>query len=213
MKLGVILPSRGLIFSETIDEVLRELRAWDSTGTHYELFFSHGNPIPEAFNGPTERILADPTITHIWIVEEDMILPEGMLIDMMSLMTEYRIVTADYPVAPDVPCLTYVEGKVLYGGTGCLLFQRRLLDDMDHPIWSTDKEYTTDGQLLGPRSEASQAAVYGQHDISFYLSLWRNNVAVGVAPQQCGQRKLIQAGKVGINTGTHLIAEWYLAPA
>lgn len=41
-KLAVILPSRGLMFSETLEDLLGELE-----GFNYEILWSHGKSLPE----------------------------------------------------------------------------------------------------------------------------------------------------------------------
>lgn len=38
MKVGVIFPSRGLVFSKTADELLQNLKK-----VNHKIFFSHGN--------------------------------------------------------------------------------------------------------------------------------------------------------------------------
>lgn len=53
VKIAVILPSRGLVFSKTVDELLRELKPYS-----YEIFWSHGRPIPDCFEIPTQEALA-----------------------------------------------------------------------------------------------------------------------------------------------------------
>lgn len=69
MKIGVILPSRGLIFSRTAEEILNNLKK-----VPHKIYFAHKRPIPECFNEPLEEALADKDITHIWFVEDDMVL-------------------------------------------------------------------------------------------------------------------------------------------
>jgi hypothetical protein len=78
-KLAVILPSRGLMFSETFEELLNELEDFD-----YEIFWAHGRPLPDCFNEPLERVLADPTVFAVLFCEDDMIIPKGILQKMFG---------------------------------------------------------------------------------------------------------------------------------
>ena len=79
VKIAVVFPSRGLSMSKTCDELLRELK-----GIDHEIFFSVGNPLPECFNIPIEDALQDDSFTHILIVEDDMIIPNGILRKLLS---------------------------------------------------------------------------------------------------------------------------------
>ena len=53
-NIGVIYPSRGLLFTETLKEVLDNLT--DSKAL-YEIYWSHGNKLPACFNKPLTKAL------------------------------------------------------------------------------------------------------------------------------------------------------------
>jgi hypothetical protein len=91
MKVAIILPSRGLMFSRTAEEVLANHKSVPS-----RLFFAHKRPIPDCFEIPTLEALADEDITHLWYVEDDMALPPNILRTMLD--ANEMAVTADYPV-------------------------------------------------------------------------------------------------------------------
>ena len=99
-KLAVILPSRGLMFSETLEELLGELE-----GLNYEIYWSHGKSLPDCFNDPTEEILKDESVYAVLICEDDMIIPKGILNQMFE--QRYPVVALDYPfigveIRPDI---------------------------------------------------------------------------------------------------------------
>ena len=50
VKVAVILPSRGLMFSKTAEEIINNVK-----GVPHKFFFSHKRPIPECFEIPTEE--------------------------------------------------------------------------------------------------------------------------------------------------------------
>lgn len=200
MKLAVIMPSRGLIFSQTIEELLREL-----SGHDYDLFLSHQRPIPECFNEPLERVLSsDEPYTHIWFVEEDMVLPEGILMEL--LWCDSPIATSDYPAVPGTMCVQRdASGNVLYTGTGCLLVERSVFDDFELPVFDTSFAYTPDGTLIGERNQQDKSRLYGQHDIHFFLTVRELGLPIAVTDLRCGQRKIAHYGKPGTNNGYHAI--------
>lgn len=207
MKIAVILPSRGLIFSQTADELLQNLQ-----GFEYDIFFAHGQPIPECFEKPLKRALRTPGYTHIWFVEDDMILPESTL-DAMLIM-DAPVVAMDYPVskAGQGALFKNKEGKVLFTGTGCLLVKREVFNAIKPPYFRTDLRWNvinygdfirmTANQITNPTLEG-----YGLHDVNFGMKLWKANIPISEAGT-IGQRKLVALGKAGTNEGAHNIEEW-----
>lgn len=210
MNIAILLPSRGLIFSETIDEIIAAL---DYVAKRelidFHFYFSHRVRIPECFEEPMQRILAAPAVDYIWIVEEDMVLPRGILLDMIDARAD--VVTADYPVAPGVGAVTYSDdGTPLYGGTGCLLIKRSVMDRLVPPYFETDNEYDTSGNLIGKKSEASKQVMYGQHDVSLWLKFRELGITPVVTERRAGQRRLVDRGPAGVNNGSHTITEMTL---
>lgn len=206
MKVGVILPSRGLIFSKTADELLQNLK-----GIPHKIFFSHGNPIPDCFNIPTERALEDDSITHLWFVEDDMIIPPDTLKTLLE--ANANAITCDYPINEKGRGAVFYDGggQVVFCGTGCLLVKKSVFKGLKKPYF-TDKvrwtmfNYGDALKLIG--SDNTTGDGYGLHDITFCIKLWNAGVIVKVAPIKLGQRKLISLGKAGSNNGQHKIREW-----
>src|SRR4051812_9654624 len=123
IKVGVILPSRGLMFSETADEILQNLK-----GIDHKFFFSHRQPIPDCFEKPTNRALLDDSITHLWFVEDDMKLAPDTLSKL--LVVNRAVVTVDYPVNADGRGSIFkVDKQIVFCGTGCLLVKREVFNE------------------------------------------------------------------------------------
>lgn len=204
IKVGVILPSRGLIFSQTAEEILDNLKR-----IPHKIFFSHKRPIPDCFEIPTNEALADPSITHLWFIEDDTILRPNTLEKLLEL--DANAVTADYPVTKDGRgSVFYDKGRsVVFCGTGCLLAKRSVFDNLKKPYF-TDKvrwtmlNYGESVKLTGVYGETG----YGTHDITFCIKLWNNGVKIQVIKQKLGQRKLVALGKAGTNKGAHNIELW-----
>ena len=196
MRLAILLPSRGLVFSETIEEVLREAAPFE-----FQIFFAHARPIPEAFNEPMDDIL-EGSFDYVWIVEEDMVLPQGILQELLDL--QLPIATMDYPPVEGLMCVQYdADGKVEYTGTGCLLIERGVLELIDKPIFSTDHIWDTSGKYLGKRDPREK--IYGQHDIYFFMQVNKLGIPVGVTKTTGHQRKIIEYGEKQVNDGFHKI--------
>lgn len=201
-KLAVVLPSRGLMFSETFEELLNELQDF-----RYEIFWAHERPLPECFNEPTERALADPEVYAVLIVEDDMCIPKGILKKMFA--QNYPVVALDYPFKNngDSTVLNDPNGYAYWSGTGFLLVARGVLEAFPKPIWRTDTAYDTmikgDQLLFWPRKLNKIA--YGLHDVHFGMVLYSQGLPVKMMSKTAGQRKLVNLGKPGTNNGKHNI--------
>ena len=187
MKLAVVLPSRGLVFSRTIAEVLREVRG---LGCEWELFMAHSRPIPECFNEPIADGM-DWGASHFWLVEEDMALPAGTLSELVDCGAP--IASADYPVKPGVMCVNRdPSGVVRHSGTGCLFAERAALA-AELPFTTEWWYIITNNGETWTRQRVSQSAkglVYGMHDIEFGMSLYRKGQPIHVIETTAGQRRI-----------------------
>lgn len=203
-KLAVILPSRGLLFSETFEELLREL-----DGFRYEIFWAHEMSLPDCFNEPTERALADPEVFAVLIVEDDMIIPKGMLRRMFE--RNYPVVAADYPFQQDgdATVLHDPEGKAYWTGTGFILIARHVLEALPKPVWRTDQTFDPfiDKDTIHFWPRKLDKIYYGLHDLNFGLTLYSAGLPIEPMEQTAGQRKLVALGENHTNNGVHDIKE------
>lgn len=206
-RIAVVFPSRGTTYSKTIQELLLELEPYK-----HDIFFSHNNPIPECFNRPLSAAL-DGDYTHIWFVEDDMILPPGVLTKM--LQDDKDAVACDYPLVPDEPSGTILysdPNTAFFTGTGCLLIKRHVFDKLPRPVFRTDVEWewslSHEGMKLVAQPEGKfSKQPYGLHDITFGLYMYTHGMPIHVNQTACGQRKLVKRGAKDTNSGTHEIIE------
>lgn len=202
--LGVIVPSRGLMFSQTLEELLRELE-----GFKHKIFWSHGRGLPDCFNIPTEEALNDPTIFAILFCEDDMIIPKGILRKMF--LAKYPVVALDYPFQQqgDATVLHDPHGKAFWSGTGFMLVARSVLEQMERPIWRTDTTFDPfiDKDTIHFWPRKLDKIYYGLHDLRFGLLLYSAGLPVLPLDDTAGQRKLVKLGQAGVNDGAHEIEE------
>ena len=204
-KVAVILPSRGLMFSETAEDILNNLKK-----IPHKIYFSHKQPIPECFEQPTVRALADKSITHFWFVEDDMIIPPMTLQNMLYMHED--VVSVDYPLNKKGQSSVFRDkgGNVLLCGTGCTLVKREVLEKLGFPIFRTDIKWNIQNYGSHIRITATQNNKdgYGIHDVTFSIKLYKNNIPITIIDMPVGQRKLIKLGRAGSNNGAHEIEEW-----
>lgn len=208
-NIAVIFPSRGTTYSKTVEELLRELKPYK-----HKIFFAHGLPLPECFNKPlTEALRASEGYSHVWFVEDDMILPEGILSKLLA--DDKDAVSCDYPLVPHEPSGTILysdKNTAFFTGTGCMLVKRHVFDKLPKPIFRSDIYWKfsvgVDGASFKaiPVSSMDKVA-YGLHDITFGLLMYTKGMPIHVNRTPCGQRKLVKRGKEHDNDGAHEIVE------
>lgn len=205
MKIAIILPSRGLMFSQTADEILQNVKA-----VPHKFFFSHRKPIPECFEAPTKAALLDKDVTHLWFVEDDMMLPPDTLKSLLE--ADKAVVTADYPINKEGRGSVFrVKNQVVFCGTGCLLVKRAVFDELKAPYFEVDTRWNIKNYgdfLKMTATKNSNLDGYGLHDVNFGMKLYAKNIPIHAIDRVLGQRKLIALGKAGSNNGAHQIEEW-----
>lgn len=192
------------MFSQTLEEVLRELK-----GFKHKFFWAHSRPLPECFNEPTDKALADDSIYAVLYIEDDMILPKGILKRMFA--RNYPVVALDYPFKADgdSTMLHDPAGNAIYSGTGCILIAKPILEALPKPIFRTDTAWDTmikgDTLIFWPRKLTKVA--YGLHDVNLGITLFANNIPIKPMFKTAGQRKLVKLGDKNSNNGAHEIKE------
>ena len=207
LKLAVILPSRGLIFSATVEEILREVLA---VGCEWRIFFAHSRPIPQCFNEPLEQALAGD-FTHFWFVEEDMVYPVGILGELIA--TGLPAVAADYPMNTTGTMCVYRDraGVVRCSGTGCLLLDRATL--LVVFPFTTRVRYMIRGDTWTPFEAEPESEDYGLHDIHLSMTLYDRGTPIQIVPTLCDQRVVTRHAASKCNTnGWHDITTLGGAP-
>lgn len=210
--IAVILPSRGLANSRTLEDILKNVK-----GLEYRIFFSHRKPIPQCFEDPTQEALYHNTVknphnvTHLWFVEDDMSIPPRTLKTMLAM--DKAVVTADYPVNKEGKGAVFYDGsgKAIFCGTGCLLVKAEVFSELREPYFRSDIKWNCKN-LGGGRIKFSAISGendgYGGHDINFCMQLNRVGIPIHVISRKLSQRKLLALGKQGSNNGQHSFEEW-----
>lgn len=192
------------MFSETLEELLGELEGLD-----YEIYWAHGKSLPDCFNEPTERALKDKSVYAVLFCEDDMIIPKGILKKMFA--AQYPVVALDYPFQQDgdSTCLHDPEGFAFWTGTGFLLAAREILEQLEKPIWRTNRTFDPfiDKDTIHFWPRTLHKVFYGLHDLNFGMVLYSSGVPIMVLDETAGQRKLVELGSTHTNKGVHEIKE------
>ena len=193
-KVAIGIPSRGLIHSRTIQSLIS-----NAEGKTVVWLFAHGLAIPDCFNKLADEFLAT-NATHLWIVEEDMALPDNILEKM--LQEKDPIVTVDYPVVRTYPTISK-NGKYTLGGTGCILIKRKVFETIGNPYF---RSIARDASTLQP----IEGTVWGGQDMDFYIKAQDAGFKVTVMKSKVGQYYVDAMGVPQTNDGFHKITAHYL---
>jgi len=207
MKLAVILPSRGLAYSETLDEIITELKTLDC---EWKIYWSHSRKVPNCLNVPTNQALRVKSNTHSWFLDDDMIIPPGTLKELIK--EDRHAIACDYPTSITMGGVVYdPDGRAYFTGNGCLLVKREVLESIKKPIWRSDMNWRIryhNNHVEFIAGSSNPDKVYGGHDVHFGLRLYAVGQPIHVSPVRCGQRKLKESGDFKTNLGAHKILEW-----
>jgi hypothetical protein len=190
-KVAIIVPSRGICYSETAEEIYREIELARKKGVECKIFWSHGRKVPDCLNVPTNQALKQK-FTHFWFVDDDMYLPKGILLHLLN--EDRHAIVADYPASITMGSVVYdKEGMAYFTGSGCLLVKKEVLEDMKKPIWRTDvawrMKYLNDYIEFTACRENEGDKVHGRQDVTFGLRLYAKGRPIFVSKVACGQRR------------------------
>lgn len=205
MDIAVCIPSRGLIYSEVMAAIWREVAGHDGD---IGFFYTHNLPIPDCFNYLAEQAM---NWSFVWFVEEDTVPPAGALKAMIEAMKEgYMQVAIDYPVCNGISTVYRSKGRILFTGLGCTLINTDVFTELPYPWFETSKSYQIcmQGGSVTMMKEVDIPYEYGGNDVAWGLKLNNAGYRIGaVKGMECRHLKLKEPGKVMNNDGCHRIME------
>jgi hypothetical protein len=194
--IGIILPSRGLIFAEVMEALLDNLRGYD-----YKFYQAIGLRIPDCENVPVEKALAD-SCTHLWFIEDDTVPPQGALEKLLS--AEGDVAAIDYGVN-GWGCITRgkLDGEVKWTGLGCTLVKSYVFDKLAKPYFRDDMQLRLNDMTWIP----APANRYGGQDIWFGCHVREAGFKIVQVQGECKHLKLEALGTPEENNGVHKISQ------
>lgn len=205
---GIILPSRGLIFAEVIKSI--EEQRTPSILTQY--FISTDKTIPDCLNTLVDEAL-ESRFDYLLFVEEDTVPPKGSIAAMVDLARKADAplcVCIDYPLYNGASSIwtSKKTGEIVFCGFGCTLVDTRIFEKLQKPYFRTDMELMMGEGADGneTRWQETKRAGYGRHDIYFFKTLTEAGFKICVLPGVVGKHlELKEMGNKLTNTGLHNI--------
>lgn len=198
MKIGIVLPTRGLIFSKTIEAIERERKGYETT-----LYISNDLPIPKGHNELCVKALEDGS-DYILFIEEDVVIPARSFEKLLAVNAD--IACIDYGVS-GWSCITKnKEGQILWCGVGCTLVKREVLEALERPYFRADMALSLPDMVWKQLPEEYvKTRNYGNLDIWFCTKAREKGFKIVQVEGECEHLQLVELGEKGKNYGIHNI--------
>lgn len=210
LSVAIVMPSRGLVNSRTVEGVMDNILDGDFTFSGW--YLTHDLPMPLGHERAAEAATSGQGADLLWFVEDDVIPPSGALYALKTVLDEgYGVAAIDYPVgaASDAwGCIVRdPAGDILWCGLGCTLIPTAVLDMLAQPWFTTDWRYVRDGDgWRAERVTVPEEQRYGQFDIHLCHRLRERGFHIGQVSGMIARHARIESlGPEGTNVGTHRI--------
>lgn len=205
MKIGVCVPTRGLINYRTINSISLALSELSSRGIDVWFKTFWGN-IPDTFNQAVLEALQSQT-DLILFVEEDIEFTQRALFEILNEIIENDVVCVDYALANGSRCVTYRDGKIWWCGMGLTMIKTKsLLKFKDNPF-STDYSYIIEDEEK-KLIRVKRPPTYGGHDIHFGIRCNDLGLKIKeVTSEKCTHIKVKETKGGFVNKGATIFKE------
>ncbi len=198
MKISVIQPTRGLVFSEAQSSLEQNLAGYD-----YKIYRSFNLTIPDCQNVLVEEALKDNP-DYLFFHEEDVVLPDGAIDDLV--MAKSDIACIDYGVN-GYSCVSKDRNtdEILWCGLGATLVKTEVFSKLAKPYFKQDGLLLNDWPKITWIDTGAQA--YGGQDIWFCMHAREQGFKIAQVFGECRHLKLEELGRPEVNKGLHTIVD------
>lgn len=199
MKIAVVIPTRGMVYTQVE-------QYWEEERRNYDVKFyrSWDLPIPEGHNQLTQMALTGGA-DYVLYNEEDVVPPPGALEQL--LVCNADIACIDYGVAGWGCVTSNPSGTILWCGLGCTLVKRKIFEGLEFPYFRVDKQLRlNDWKWLDLPGDYIKNKNYGSLDIWFCTQARKAGFTIKQVEGECEHLQLEQLGEKGKNHGLHKIS-------
>jgi ribosomal protein S8E len=203
-SLIVLMPTRGIIITETEDSLEHELVVNQLVPL---ILRTHDQPLPVSRNFLVESALKIEGWTHALLLDDDVILPKGGLKQLFALNTDVAIM--DYPMqgkleGKSVGTVVHDKDKsVAFAGLGAVLVKRAIFETIGSP-WFVLTQYrinrSKDGQVgfYAGQPDGKPMTFSAGEDTYFYLQVRKHNFKIKETKKKAKHARIDQ-----LVTNTH----------
>lgn len=215
--IAICLPSRGLVYSKTMQSVIDGMQALNKVGVATKYFASHDLPIPDSHNYCVETALQDMAVDKIFIIEEDMyIFPDAFVALATAQVDIAALQYNDKNGSPFGIVHKNEVGEVIWTGLGAVTIKREVFEKLGvpyfktHPRYGVKKKNNENGVFVSEfyELESPEPYFYGGLDINFYTRARKLGYKITILPEYKAHHfALVQMGEEADNHGVHVIRQ------
>lgn len=171
--IGICCPSRGLIFSKTVDSIIKGMQHLNSLGLPTRYYTTHDMPIPDSHTFCVEQALQDGCKTLIFVEEDMYLFPEAY---EALIASSEAIATLQYNDKNGSPhgIVHYNEaGEIIWAGLGATLIKAEVFEKIGRPYFRIDHMYrnvrktVVGGKSITEYVEVDPKKVYNPETLKF----------------------------------------------
>lgn len=228
--IAICVPSRGLIYSKTVESIIKGMQHLNSIGLPTRYYTTHDLPIPDSHSYCVEQALQDGCKTLIFVEEDMYLFPEAY---EALISSGEAVATLQYNDKNGSPhgIIHYNEAnEIIWAGLGATLIKAEVFEKIGKPYFRIDHMYrnvkkrvengkaVTEYVEIEPRQvfnkethkfeEKRDTYKYGGQDIDFYTRARKAGYKVYlVEGHKAHHFDLIALGDPHINNGLHQIRQ------
>jgi len=188
-KIGIVCPTRGLVFTETIIGLLDGF-----AGRDYKIYLSHNLPTPESFNSLISEALNDDC-DYIFITNDDVVVTKGIVDKLFDKCSDIAFCPC---YIGDFPGYYEEDGKVTLIGTSAVLISAKAMREIGD--LRTDKTLSKGEWLDIPKK-------FGGEEVWFSERAKELGYEMVKIDDRARHLQLVEMGEHYSNHGTHKICE------
>lgn len=231
MMVGICLPSRGLVYSKTMQGVINGMQALNKIGIATQYFSSHDLPIPDAHNFCVEQALQNPSIDRILMIEEDNFMFEDAFVAVATQDSDMATLQYNDKNGSPHGIIHYNNaGEILWGGVGATMIKRHVFETLGKPYFRIDtryriiKKHMAEGKMVVDYEEIEKRQKwdektndfitiadpykYGGLDVDFYTRARKAGFKIATLSNfRAHHFDLVKLGQLHTNNGCHEIRQ------
>ena len=212
--IGICLPTRGMVFTRTVQCIADGIESLKRHGIDSLLFTTFDLPIPDGHNDCVKRALRYPEIDRILFVEEDMFFSPEAFVALCT--TPEPMATLQYNDKNGRPhgIIEFdFTGEVVWCGLGATSVKREVFEKLDQPYFEIKRRWKNirwnDNGVVKTRYERvsiDSIYQYGGLDVDFCHRVRELGFRIAnLQEHKAHHFELVELGKPHTNQGCHTI--------
>lgn len=211
MKIAILVPSRGLVFSRTTETIANAILTLTKAGHEVKYFCSHDQPIPDGHNVCVDQALEWGADRFLFIEEDMVISPDAILSLCDSTNHMATLQYNDKNGRPRGIIEFSRNDEVVWCGLGATAVSKEVIQTVSKPVFCITRRWK---RVPGPngigyeRVGRESIYQYGGLDVDFCMRVRERGYKIVCIKEHTARHlQLISLGTPYENRGMHSIRE------